>query len=57
MDAWQNGMAHAEVNDNDPVPQSDSHDRFSIHGLGGAITASQHGVIAKSEGRPAAVCA
>ena len=56
MDAWQNGMAHAEVNDNDPVPQSDSHDRFSIHGLGGAITASQHGVIAKSEGRPAAVC-
>ena len=57
MDAWQNGMAHAKVNDNDPVPQSDSHDRLSIHGLGGAITASQHGVIAKSEGRPAAVCA
>ena len=25
MAAWLNGMAHAEVNDNDSVPQSDSH--------------------------------
>ena len=30
---------------------------MSIRGLGGAVTASQHCVIAKSEGRPAAVFA